>query len=293
MTSSGPGRRKWTERNFITEVFIPSLFQRKSGTRPLHPPVFPVIQPGQFCITWIGHASFLIQTLEHNILIDPNWANWLLVVKRLRHAGMALKHLPNIDLVLITHAHFDHLNRKTLRAIASRQPIIVPNGVSSLVHGLGFEQVLEVDWWDTLWFDDLKITFTPAKHWGARTLLDQHRKYGGYVMEYKGRAVYHGGDSAYFDGFSEIGRRLEPDISLLPIGAYQPPSFRDNHMGPEQALDAFVELKSKVFIPMHYGTYRLSYEPMHEPPQRLMKEAALRGLLPKIRFMMEGMPQIF
>ncbi|MDD5261048.1 MAG: MBL fold metallo-hydrolase [Methylacidiphilales bacterium] len=292
MTSPGQPRQKWSDRNFVTEVLIPSFFQRKRGTRPRHAPIFPVLKPGQFCITWIGHASFLIQTHNHNILIDPNWANWLLVIRRLRHAGLAIQHLPDIDLVLITHAHFDHLNRRTLRNIASRQPILVPSGVAGLVHGLGFEKVHEMDWWQTLEFKDLKITFTPAKHWGARTLLDNHRKYGGFVIEYAGRSAYHGGDSAYFEGFKEIGTRFAPEIALLPIGAYQPPSFRDNHMGPEEALDAFVDLHSKIFIPMHYGTYRLSYEPMHEPPQRLMKAAAALNLLHQIRFLTEGMPQV-
>src|SRR5882757_5065516 len=121
---------RWNERNFITEVLIPSLFVRKSGVQ--HRPVFPKLQKGQFGITWIGHASFLIQTPDHNILVDPNWANWLVVIRRLKRAGLAIRDLPNIDLVLITHAHFDHLNRGTLAAVASRQPIVVPVGVHNL-----------------------------------------------------------------------------------------------------------------------------------------------------------------
>ena len=293
MTQLKKSQVRWTDRNFITEVLIPSFFQRKRGTRARIPPIFPKLKEGQLCITWIGHASFLIQTPKRNILIDPNWANWLLVIRRLRHAGLAPQHLPNIDLVLITHAHFDHLNRRSLRSIAARQPILVPRGVSDLVHGLGFEQVREMDWWDHWRWDDIDITFTPAKHWGARRLTDRHRQYGGYVLQIGKRSIYHGGDSAYFDGFKEIGRKLAPEIALLPIGAYETPSCRDHHIGPEQALDAFTELRSRIFVPMHYGTYRLSYEPMYEPPQRLMKAAAARGLLPQIRFLTEGMPQVF
>ena len=284
-------KRSWNERNFITEVLIPSFFMRKTGVQ--HRPVFPELQTGQLALTWIGHASFLIQTPRHNILVDPNWANWLIVIRRLKRAGMAIHDLPNIDLVLITHAHFDHLNRRTLRTVAEEQPIVVPSGVSNLVHDLGFEKVHEMNWWDQWEHDGLKITFTPAKHWGARVLHDSHRGYGGYVVEYEGRQVYHCGDSAYFDGFKEIGDRLAPEISLMPIGAYDPPSGRDVHMGPEEAVRAFQELKSRTFVPMHFGTYRMSYEPMHEPEERLKLAGASAGLLGQIRFLTEGMPQIF
>jgi len=282
---------KWHERNFITEVLIPSFFTRKGGLQ--HHPAFPKLKKGQLGLTWIGHASFLIQTPRHNILIDPNWANWLLVIRRLRRAGLALKDLPNIDLVLITHAHFDHLNRRTLRQVAARQPILVPTGVGNLVHDLGFEQVCELSWWDEWKYRGLKITFPPAKHWGARVLTDRHRGYGGYVVEYEGRKVYHVGDSAYFPGFKEIGQRLAPDITLMPIGAYDPPSGRDVHIGPEQAVTAFEELKSKIMVPMHFGTYRMSYEPMHEPAQRLLTAANHRHILSKVHFLTEGLPHVF
>jgi L-ascorbate metabolism protein UlaG (beta-lactamase superfamily) len=283
----------WKNRNFITKVLIPSLLQPKAGKRPARAPAFPRLRRGDLAITWIGHASFLIQTPGHNILIDPNWANWLSVIRRLRHAGLALEHLPAIDLVLITHAHFDHLNRRTLRRVAAGQPIVVPNGVASLVRDLGFDTVREMGWWDTWEFDRLKIIFTPVKHWGARMLLDRHRQCGGFIIEYEGRRVYHCGDSTYFDGFKEIGKRYAPEIALLPIGAYQPPSGRDHHIGPEQAIKAFHDLKSQILIPMHFGTYRLSFEPMAEPPQRLMKAALRQGIVNKIRLLREGKPQVF
>ncbi len=281
-----PGRGK----NFITEVLLPSLLSRKQGTK--QKPIFPAVGPGQFCLTWIGHASFLVQTPEHNILIDPNWANWMLVIRRLRHAGLDIHDLPNIDLVLVTHAHFDHLNRRSLRRIAARQDIVVPAGVSDLVHDLGFERVHEMNWWDAYEFRGLKITFTPAKHWGARVLHDKHRGYGGFHIEYQGRSVFHCGDTAYFPGFREIGERLRPEIVLMPIGAYENPSDRDVHIGPEQAVIAFKELAGKTMIPMHFGTYRLSFEPPHEPAQRLLLAAAQAGITQNIKFLFEGMPQL-
>jgi len=282
---------RWHQRNFITEVLIPSFFVRRKGVH--RRPVFPKLAHGKIGLTWIGHASFLIQTSRHNILVDPNWANWLIVIRRLKKAGLALRDLPKIDLVLITHAHFDHLNRRTLAAVAAQQPIVVPDGVSNLVHDLGFKHVHEMNWWDVWNHDGLKITFTPAKHWGARMLHDSHRGFGGYVIEFEGRTVYHCGDSAYFPGFKEIGKRLAPEIALMPIGAYEPPSFRDVHMGPEQAVQAYKELKSRTFVPMHFGTYRLSYEPLHEPAQRLLLAGEQAGIMQDIRFLVEGMPQVF
>jgi len=283
-------KRKWNDRNFIAEVLVPSLFQKKNG-QP-HKPTFPKIKKGFIGVTWIGHASFLIQTDKHNLLIDPNWANWLLVIRRLRCAGFDIQDLPNIDLVLITHAHFDHLNRRTLKKVANNQPILVPSGVSSLVEGLGFKQIHQMKWWDRIDYDGLEITFTPAKHWGARVLADQHRGYGGFCIHYQGRSVYHVGDSAYFDGFSEIGHRLKPELVLMPIGAYDPPSCRDVHISPEQAVKAFRELGGRQMIPMHFGTYRLSFEPLHEPPERLVKAATKDGLLSEIRFLTEGVPVV-
>ena len=293
MSPRTSAQKKRAPHRFITDVILPALFSRKRGTRKHLPPVFPKLKAGQICITWIGHASFLIQGPHGNILVDPNWANWLLVVRRLRHAGLAHHHLPTIDLVLITHAHFDHLNRKSLRQIAANQPIVVPAGVGDLVHGLGFEKVYEINWWERLRFPGAAITFVPAKHWGARKVTDHHRGYGGYVIDMGGRTIYHAGDSGYFPGFREIGKKFRPEVALLPIGAYHGPKFGENHMTPEQALRAFGDLRSKFLVPMHFGTYRLSYEPLHEPPQRLMEEATRAGRLSDVRFLIEGMPTLF
>lgn len=281
----------WHKRNFLSEVVIPSLFTRRHGQKLK--PEFPELGDGQIAITWIGHASFLVQTPERSILIDPNWAKWLKVIKRLRQPGMEIHDLPAIDLVLVTHAHFDHLDRKTLRAVASDQPVVVPEHVGGLVGGLGFRHVQELACWESFELGPLKITLTPARHWGARILHDNHRGFGGFHIEYAGRSVFHCGDSAYFDGFREIGERLPVEIALLPIGAYDAPTKRDVHMNPEQALKAFVELGARTMIPMHFGTFRLSYEPLHEPPQRLVECANSLDLSDRVCFLREGEPRVF
>ncbi|MFZ0712516.1 MAG: MBL fold metallo-hydrolase [Terrimicrobiaceae bacterium] len=281
----------WHKRNFLAEVVIPSLFTRRQGHKIK--PVFPELAPGKFCITWIGHASFLIQTPEHSVLIDPNWAKWLKVIKRIKNPGIELRDLPAIDLVLVTHAHFDHLDRRTLRAIASDQPIVVPEHVGNLVHDLGFHKIHELRHWQSFEHGTLKVTLTPARHWGARILHDSHRGFGGFILEYAGRTIFHCGDTAYFDGLKEIGARANIEIALLPIGAYEAPTKRDVHMTPEQAVQAFRDLRARTMIPMHFGTFRLSYEPLSEPPRRLLEKALELQLLDKIRLLNEGEPTVF
>jgi len=281
----------WHKRNFLAEVVVPSLFIPRRGSKLK--PVFPELAAGQVCITWIGHASFLIQTAEHSVLIDPNWARWLKVIKRIKHPGLAIHDLPAIDLVLVTHAHFDHLDRRTLRAVARDQPIVVPENVGNLVHDLGFNKVQEMRNWQSFQHGSLKITMTPARHWGARVLHDNHRGFGGFLIEYAGRSILHCGDSSYFEGFKEIGERENVEIALLPIGAYDAPTKRDVHMNPEQALQAFIELKARIMIPMHFGSFRLSYEPLHEPPRRLLDRALQLQILDKVRLLNEGEPAVF
>jgi L-ascorbate metabolism protein UlaG (beta-lactamase superfamily) len=266
-------RADWHKRNFLTSVLIPSLFVKRAGDHVPQAPQFPKILPGEICITWIGHASFLIQTHQVNVLIDPNWSKWLKVIKRLKQPGFEIHHLPSIDFVLVTHAHFDHLDRRTLRRVAADQPIVVPMGVGNLVHDLGFHIVHELDYWQTVELGPLKISLTPCHHWGARFLADLHRDFGGFLIEANNRTIFHCGDSAYFPGFKEIGERYPVEIALLPIGAYEPPTGRQVHMNPEEAVKAFLELGAKTLIPMHYGTFRLGFEPLHEPPQRLLKSA--------------------
>jgi L-ascorbate metabolism protein UlaG (beta-lactamase superfamily) len=280
----------WHRRNFLTSVLIPSLFTKRSGDYA--PPVFPKINKGEICITWIGHASFLIQTHEVNVLIDPNWSKWLKVIKRLKKPGFEIHHLPEIDFVLVTHAHFDHLDRRTLRRVASDQPIVVPIGVGNLVHDLGFEIVHELDYWQKVKLGPLEVSLTPCYHWGARFLADSHRGFGGFAVAMDGRTIFHCGDSAFFPGFREIGERHKIDIALLPIGAYDPPMGREVHMNPEEAVKAFVELGAKTLVPMHYGSFRLGYEPLDEPLLRLHAAARIHGIEKNLLVMTEGKPVV-
>jgi L-ascorbate metabolism protein UlaG (beta-lactamase superfamily) len=264
-----------------------------------HKPI--LVANGEMGVTFIGHASFFVQIGGQNVVIDPNFARWLFVLKRLRKPGIRVQDLPPIDLVLVTHAHFDHLHRPSLRAIVQHTrrimghapAIIVPHHVFDLVSDLGFSEVIELDWWNTLRRGQLNITHVPSRHWGARILKDSHRGYGGYVLRAGKHSVYHAGDTAYFSGFREIGRRLAPELALLPIGAYNPPQFRNVHADPGDATRAFLDLNARWMVPMHYGTFRLSHEPMEEPLQLLEKEAEDAGVKDRVLVLEEGVTQFF
>jgi L-ascorbate metabolism protein UlaG (beta-lactamase superfamily) len=271
---------------------------RESHEHPMTGTSRPVqlVEEDELGITFIGHSSFLLQLNGRKILVDPVFSNRLVVLRRQRRPGIQVEALPPIDLVLLTHAHMDHLDMSSLRQVVratrrltGRAPeVVVPQGVEDLVDRLGFAQVHGLKWWDEITVQELKVTMTPCKHWGARMFRDTHRGYGGYVVEGGGQSVYHSGDTAYFDGFREIGARLSPEVALLPIGAYFPDTYRSVHTSPEEAVQGFVELGAQQMVPMHYGTFRLGREPMEEPLLRLAAEAKRLGINERIKILQEG-----
>ena len=237
-----------------------------------------LVMPHELGVTFIGHSSFLVQTAGQNLLFDPVFSTWLILLRRQRRPGMRVRDLPPIDVVLLSHAHMDHLDRSSLRRVVratrrctGRAPVVVvPSDVADVVRRLGFSQVIELAWWERYVAGRLAITHKPAKHWGTRWITDGHRGYGGYLVEGGARRLYYSGDTAYFTGFHEIGSRLKPEVALLPIGAYTPDSYRSVHMSPEDALRAFADLGAERMVPMHYGTFWLSEEPLDEPLPRLL-----------------------
>jgi L-ascorbate metabolism protein UlaG (beta-lactamase superfamily) len=271
---------------------------RESHEQPMtgsHRPL-ELVKSQDLGVTFIGHSSFLLQMDGRKVLIDPVFAKRLVVLRRQRRPGLLVEELPPIDLVLLTHAHMDHLDVSSLRRVirATRRltgktpEVVVPKGVEDLVSSLGFSQVHGLAWWEQIDVQGLHVTMTPCRHWGARMFRDTHRGYGGYVIEGTDHSVYHSGDTAYFDGFSEIGSRLKPQVALLPIGAYFPDSYRTVHTSPEEAVRAFLELGADQMVPMHYGTFRLGREPMDEPLQRLKAEATRIGMNGKLKILEEG-----
>ncbi len=224
-------------------------------------------------LTWIGHASFLGSLGGARFLIDPNFSRRIGVfIPRHVPPGLDVPDLPAVDVLLITHSHPDHLDAPSIRRLDRRTPVVVPAGLGHWFARRGFTAVRELSWWDETQVSGLKVTLTPARHWSRRTPWDGNRSlWGGYVIEAGGTAVYHAGDSAWFDGFREIGRRFPGlEAAMLPIGAYEPAWFMEhNHLNPEQAGRAFLEVGARRFLPMHWGTFQLTDEPLAEPAERI------------------------
>ena len=233
-------------------------------------------------LTWIGHASFLIQLGGKSALIDPVMSERLTAVLRRNVApGLDWPALPKIDVVLVTHNHRDHMDAPTLKRLGGDPVYVVPRGLGGWFDRAGFPRIIEMDWWQEEEIEGLNVTFVPSQHWSRRGLTDMNESWwGGYVIERGGLRVYHSGDTAWFDGFSLIADRCgEIQAAMLPIGAYAPRWFmRTQHMDPKDAIRAFEALGADKFVAMHWGTFKLTDEHLAEPPELLRDLWERRGL---------------
>jgi L-ascorbate metabolism protein UlaG (beta-lactamase superfamily) len=247
------------------------------------------LAPADIAITFVNHVTFVIQTGGLSILTDPVWSERAspfarLGPKRVRHPGVPFEELPTIDLVLLSHNHYDHLDVATLKRLRHRfdPTVLAAAGDARLLTPLGFKTVQELDWWHDIRINDaLKITFVPAQHFSARGLFDRRRSlWGGYVIESHGRRIYFGGDSGYSTHFSDIRQRLgTPDIAMLGIGAYEPQWFmQPMHMNPAEAVRAHKDLGARQSIGMHFGTFQLSAEAIDQPVADLKRALAEHGV---------------
>lgn len=243
-------------------------------------------------ITWIGHSTFLIQYRGLNIVTDPVWAERMGFFRRLSAPGLALSEMPPVDVVVISHNHYDHLDFWTLRRLNGSPLYLVPAGLRGKMLRKGFARVEELEWWQRSTVGDVEFHFVPANHWSRRTPWDTNASHwGGWVIraaepaetssgkERARGAVYFAGDSGYFRGFKEIGERFGISFALMPIGAYEPEWFMaPQHVSPEEAVQAFLDCGGEVFVPMHYGAFRLADDTPKEALDRLTAEWERRGL---------------
>ncbi|GAA0410920.1 MBL fold metallo-hydrolase [Paenibacillus motobuensis] len=271
-------RRKRKDYSYVIPNFPPDLAFLK-GNR------------SELSVTWIGHATFLIQYAGLNLVTDPVWAKRMGFQRRLGTPGIPLQDIPEIDVILISHSHYDHMHLASIRRLyGSKTKLVVPSGLKRKMVRKGFERTYELGWWEELQLDNVKITFVPTQHWTRRTPWDTNTSHwGGFVLELCGETaearlqkhpiVYFAGDSGYFRGFAEIGQRFEIDIALLPIGAYEPEWFMTSqHTTPEEALQAFEDVRAKLMVPMHYGTFRLADDTAREALDRLEADRTRRGI---------------
>jgi len=242
---------------------------------------------GDPCAVWIGHASWTLRLGGKLLVIDPVWSTALSgVVKRLVPPGIALGQLPTPDIVMVTHDHRDHLDLPTIAKLPETSLYIAPLGNGPR---LGKPNVVELDWWQTHEVGDLKITLVPARHWSMRMPWNRNATlWGGYVIESPDGVAYHSGDTAAGDHFAEIGARFSIDWAMLPIGAYSPRWFMSSqHVNPDEAADGFAALRAKNFLAMHWGTFKLTDEPIGEPRERILEVWRERGWDPSRLWLMD------
>jgi L-ascorbate metabolism protein UlaG (beta-lactamase superfamily) len=261
--------------------YLATAFERlRHGTALV--PALPVARPpeGTVSVTFVGHATVMITTARTRVFTDPLFERSMYGLRRAKEAGVHDADVDDVDLVLLSHAHRDHLSPPTLRRMLKDVPIVVPPRCGRLVARLGFLEIEELAPGASVKHGDVEVTAVPVRHSGATGLGIAGAPLGacGYVLRAHGTCIYFAGDTGYFSGFAEIGRRFKPDVALLPIGGYEPAAFRDEHMSPLDAVHAFDDLGARVLIPICHGSFPLSYEPLDAPAAWLRRLARERRL---------------
>jgi L-ascorbate metabolism protein UlaG (beta-lactamase superfamily) len=261
---------------------------------PAPDPVFAAAAPKSLRVTFIGHATCLIQIEGLNLLVDPVWSDRASPTRfagprRSRKPGLALSDLPAIDLVLVTHNHYDHLDPTTLaKLVAAHDPMIVtPLGNDTIIRRVAPKaRIIAIDWDETATCGPLSVTAAPVQHWSARGVRDRNAAlWSGFILRWGEHAVFLAGDTGYGEGWWAKRARLADrryDLAVLPIGAYEPRWFmEDAHMMPEEAIAAFEHLHARRALGVHFGTFNLTDEPMAEPQARLQVELLRREIEPE------------
>jgi L-ascorbate metabolism protein UlaG (beta-lactamase superfamily) len=232
----------------------------------------------QITLSWIGHATVLINFFGVKILTDPvlfprigiRLPGFTIGPKRLTAPALQFHELPPIDLILLSHAHFDHLDLRTLRCFGESTTVITARATRDLLRHTRFRDVTEVDWGEAKTFKttagEVNIGALPVNHWGARKRRDTYRGYNGYLLERNGRRIIFSGDTAMTNSFAEIRRHGAIDVAIMSIGAYNP--WIQSHCSPEQAVEMANAAGARFIVPVHHQTFRLSFEPFREPIER-------------------------
>jgi L-ascorbate metabolism protein UlaG (beta-lactamase superfamily) len=258
----GKGRLRWLDHLY-------------SAPRPSKPDLSDW-ENRELAVAWLGHATVLLRIGGMTVLTDPVLSNRVgiglglmtLGPHRMIAPALELHELPPIDLILISHAHLDHLDRPTLCRLPKQTPVVTAHLTQDLIRDLGFRRVVELEWGQSRKVDGVTITARSARHWGARTFLDKHRGYNAYLLESARHRVLYGGDSAYHEDFKDLDKI---DLAIMGIGGYDP--YVASHATPEQAWAMANHMRAEHILPMHHSTFRLSHEPVGEPMERILTVA--------------------
>ena len=248
----------------------------------------PDVRPGELGVSFAGHATVMLRWARAALVCDPMLGGRIGVVKRAVQPGLSPAEMGDVDLILVTHSHPDHLDPRTLAQLPRKATIVVPPRCAELVSPIGFARVVELAVDQSFAHAGLEVVSTPARH-----PVRGNRGACSWVIRGDGPSVFFCGDSGYFSGFAEIGRRHRPDLAFLPIAGYVPRSFRARHLSPLDALYAFEDLGARMLVPIHYGTFPMSYETLDEPLAWFERLVAERGLGPHVTVLPAGASRKF
>lgn len=270
--------------------FARSYLRRLIG-RTRRAPAVCVAHPdaGALAVSMVGHATVMITSPQARVLTDPLLDDWFFGLRRAVSARLAPEDAQDVSLVLISHAHPDHLRPRSLRRLPRTAELVVPPRTGDLVRKLGFREVIELSAGDSVRHRDLLITAVPARHPGGGPPTPwTFRPANGYVLASPDACCYFAGDTGYFSGFADVGRRFRPDLALLPISGYDPFPLRASHMSPLDAVFALEDLGARLLVPIAHGSFALGYEPPDEPLSWLQEAAEERGVSSRLAVLRNG-----
>jgi L-ascorbate metabolism protein UlaG (beta-lactamase superfamily) len=277
-----------------TGAAIGHLLSSDPHVTPDSPPSTVTVEPGRFAnppvsglrVTWLGHSAMLLEVDGHRFLTDPMWSQRVGPVgfmgpKRWFPPLLALKDLPPLDAVVLSHDHYDHLDYATIVALKDRAPFVAPLGVGAHLErwGVPADRIVELDWWDTYTVGDLTVWAVPARHASGRELFvdDGSKLWAGYAFVGARHRVYYSGDTGLFPGMRTIGERLGPfDLTMIEVGQYDQ-AWPDWHLGPEQAVEAHRRVRGSVMLPVHWGLFALASHGWTEPIERALAASRASG----------------